>query len=89
MQTFVIQWNARRTLRFQVIPWVNMIAMRVQLHSFQSPTNASVVSPVSDRIVAHSIVQFCNCFNAVRKTDNRRMVESFYIYQQNENETEH
>ena len=56
-----------------------MMATRVRLCSFQSPTNARIISPVSDRSLALlGIVLFCNHSNTVRKTDNRRTVESSY-----------
>ena len=38
---------------------------------------------MSDHSVAHGIAMFCNRSDAVRKTGNRRTVESFY-----KNETE-
>ena len=63
-----VQRNDRRTLRFQMIQRANLMATRVQLRSFQSSTNASIVSPVSDHSIAHEIITFCNCSNAVRKT---------------------
>ena len=50
----------RRMLHFQTIQQVNLMATRVQLRSFQSFMNASVVSPVSDCSIAHEIVTFCN-----------------------------
>ena len=55
-----VQWNDRRALRFQTIQRANSMVTRVRLRSFQSPTNASVISPVSDRSVARKIVTFCN-----------------------------
>ena len=40
---------------------------RVQLRLFQGSTNASVVSPGSDRSVAHRIITFCNRSDAIPK----------------------
>ena len=48
------------------------MATQVQLRSFLSSMNASVVSPVSDRSVAHKSVTFCN------RSTVSRTVESFY-----------
>ena len=59
--------NNRRTLCFQTIQRANSMATRVLLRSFQSFTNASVVSPVSDGSIAYDIVTFCNPSDAVRK----------------------
>ena len=68
-RTFLLSnGNDRRTLRFQTIQRANSMATRVRLRSFQSSTNASVVSPVSDRSIAYEIVTFCTPFDAVRKT---------------------
>ena len=44
------------------------MAKRVRLRSFQSSTNVSVVTPMSDRSIAHKIITFCNRAYAVRKT---------------------
>ena len=76
MYTLAVQQNDRRALRFQTIQRVNLMATQIRLRSFQSSTNASVVSSVSDRSVAHEIVTFCN-HSAVHRTVGRT-VESFY-----------
>ena len=60
--------NDRRTLRFQTIQRANSMTTRVPLCSFQSCTNASVVSLVSDCSIAHEIITFCNHSDTVCKT---------------------
>ena len=59
--------NNSRTLRFQMIQRANSMATRVRLCSFQSSTNASVISPMSDRYIAHENISFCNHSDAVCK----------------------
>ena len=78
MYAAVVQRNNRRMLHFQTIQRANSMVTRVQLHSFQSSMNASIVSPLSDFSVAHAIVTFCNRSDTVYKTVNRRTVKLFY-----------
>ena len=50
-----------------MIQQANSMVTQVQLRSFQSSTNASVVLLVSDRSIAHKIITFCNRADTVRK----------------------
>ena len=70
-----------------MIQRVNSMATRVRLHLFQSSTNASLVSPVSDRSVAHRIVRSCNCSKAVRKMDTVEQLIRSIKMEQNKNKT--